>query len=74
MSGGSAITSMLAGDGGVGERGGVELRLRRVEAMLAQVLRQNSGLVLENDGLRVRMASIEEQLAKAIGREGIGKM
>ena len=42
--------------------------------MLAQVLRQNSGLVLENDGLRVRMASIEEQLAKAIGREGIGKM
>ncbi len=74
LSGGSAISSMLAGDGGAGERGGVEVRLRQMEAMLAQVLRQNSNLVLENDGLRVRMASIEEQMAKAIGREGIGKM
>ena len=62
---------MLAGDGGAGERGGIEMRLRRVEAMLAQTLRQNSDLVLENDGLRVRMASIEEQMAKAIAREGI---
>ena len=71
ITGSNAISSMLAGDGGAGERGGIEMRLRGVEAMLAQTLRQNSDLVLENDGLRVRMASIEEQMAKAIAREGI---
>ena len=67
------ITSVLAGNGGVGESAGVEMRLRRMEAMLTQVMRQNSSLTLENDGLRVRVASIEGQLARMIGREMIEK-